>query len=611
MRFHTGRQPDTPALLLMYPVRSQWRIFLTVRLRHKTSRIRDLLASYSIVGAFCLLSACLSVAEARPSGPASRLRLEISFPESLSGQPLDGHILLGISTDPSSEPRFQLREEEALSAQFFGLDVEGWKPGTTAVIDSTSLGYPLVSLDELPAGDYYVQAVLNIYETFHRADGHNVKLPPDKGEGQKWNRKPGNLFNKPLRVHLDPQQASAVRIELTEKISPIEPPKDTQYIKHLRIESKLLTAFWGRPMYLGATVLLPEGFDEHPTAHYPLLVHHGHFEADWEFFATSAPPESRPDRLSRGQYAYRFHQDWISGRLPRMLLVSIQHANPYYDDSYAVNSANVGPYGDAITQELIPEVEKRFRGIGQPWARALEGGSTGGWEALAQQVFYPDFFNGAYSFCPDPVDFRAYELVNVYDDSNAFWNAGPFGTVPRAEMRTSNGQILATMEPAVRLEEVMGTHGRSTEQFGIWQAVFSPVGRDGYPKPIWNPSTGAIDRTVAAYWKEHYDICYILERDLVALGPRLSGKIHFAVGDMDSWYLNNAVHLMQNFLDSPRNPYRIADFEYSPGKPHCYMGGGDVSNLESAGTLYQRIMPQIARHMTATAPPGADMTWKY
>jgi len=116
---------------------------------------------------------------------------------------------------------------------------------------------------------------------------------------------------------------------------------------------------------------------------------------------------------------------------------------------------------------------------------------------------------------------------------------------------------------------------------------------------------------VARYWKEHYDIRYLLERDLGTLGPKLSGKVHFAVGDMDTWYLNNAVHLMQNFLDSPKNPYRIADFEYSPGKPHCYMGGGDISNLESGGTLYQRILPQIARHMTATAPPGADMSWKY
>src|SRR5215470_12692967 len=451
---------------------------------------------------FALLLSCFIFATLRSwAQPGQKLRIEISFPESLSAKPLDGHILLGIATEKSQEPRFQLREEEAYSAQFFGLDVDNWKAGSPAVIDSTTLGYPLKSLDQLPAGDYYVQAVLNLYYTYHRADGHMVKLPPDMGEGQQWYSKPGNLLSKAQLVHLDPQASNAVRISLTEKMPLISLPRDTKYIKHMRIESKLLTAFWGRPTYLGATVLLPEGFDEHPAAHYPLLVHQGHFEADWQFFASNPPPESRPDQATRGQYAYRFYQDWTSGRFPRMLIVSLQHANPYYDDSYAVNSANVGPYGDAITQELIPEVEKRFRGIGQPWARALEGGSTGGWEALAQQVFYPDFFNGAYSFCPDPVDFRAYELVNLYDDRNAFWNAGPFGTVPRAEMRTSNGQILATMEPSVRLEEVLGTHGRSTEQFGIWQAVFSPVGSKGYPKPIWNPSTGAIDRAVAAYWK--------------------------------------------------------------------------------------------------------------
>ena len=575
-----------------------------------SSNVRSL-TRLAMLFAICVLFACCAAAQSLASRPTSKLRFEISFPESLSSQPLDGHILLGISSDPSTEPRFQLREEEAFSAQFFGLDVDGWKPGATAIIDSTALGYPLVRLDQLLPGDYSVQAVLNIYETFERADAHTLKLPPDKGEGQKWHSKPGNLLNKPLRVHLDPQQGSVVRIQLTEKIAPVEPPKDTKYIKHIRVQSKLLTAFWGRPIYLGASVLLPDGFDEHPTAHYPVLVHQGHFEPDWEFFAAEPPQEARPDRLSYRQYAHRFYQDWTSGRLPRMLLVSIQHANPYYDDSYAVNSANLGPYGDAITEELIPEVEKRFRGIGQPWARALEGGSTGGWEALAQQVFYPDFFNGAYSFCPDPVDFRAYELVNLYEDANAFWSLGPFGKVPRAEMRASTGQILATMEPAVRLEEVMGSHGRSTEQFGIWQAVFGPVGSDGYPKPIWNPSTGVIDPTVAAYWKEHYDLRYILERDLATLGPKLAGKIHFAVGDMDTWYLNNAVHLMQRFVDSPKNPFRIAEFEYSPGKPHCYMGGGDISNLESQGTLYQRIMPEIARHMAATAPQGADMSWKY
>jgi len=553
-----------------------------------------------------------SVCPAQSSNLSAHLRFEITFPSTLSaGKALDGHMLLGISTDKTSEPRYQLREEEASSAQFFGLDVDNWKPGVPAVIDSFTLGYPLASLTQLPPGDYYVQAVLNIYETFHLSSGHTVKLPPDQGEGQQWFNKPGNLLNKPLFVHIDPQKDNVIRIALDQKIPPVQAVPDTRYIKHIRIESKLLTKFWGRPTYLGAIVLLPAGFDEHPTAHYPVLVHQGHFESDWDFFRPEIPEAATGEELHFLQSANRFYQDWTSGRLPRMLLVTIQHANPYYDDSYAVNSANLGPYGDAITQELIPEVEKRFRGIGQPWARALEGGSTGGWEAAASQIFYPDFYNGAYCFCPDPIDFRAYQLVNIYDDRNAFYSEGPFGKVPRGEERTSNGTILALMEPTVRREEVMGTHGRSTEQFGIWQAVFSPAGSDGYPQPIWNPSTGAIDHKVAEYWKEHYDLRFILQRDIATLGPKLAGKMHFTAGDMDTWYLNNAVHLMQNFLDSPQNPYRVADFEFSPGKPHCYMGGGDISNAESYATVYQRIMPQIARHMTATAPPGADMSWKY
>ncbi len=577
--------------------------------------IHVILAVVLLLGS-ALLSGRSASAQATPAKATGKLRFEISFPESLSGGALDGHIMLGISTDKTSEPRFQLREEEAYSAQFFGLDVDGWKAGTPVVIDYTTLGYPLVSLEQLPPGDYYVQAVLNIYETFHRADGHTVKLPPDMGEGQQWFTKPGNLLNKPQLIHVDPQAGNVVRISLTERIPPIEPAKDAKYIKHIRIESKLLTAFWGRPMYLGATVLLPDGFDEHPTAHYPLLVHQGHFEPDWDFFLEKVPEIGKTDapkgeNLQFLQFANRFYQDWTSGRLPRMLLVSIQHANPYYDDSYAVNSANLGPYGDAITQELIPEVERRFRGIGQPWARALEGGSTGGWEAAASQIFYPDFYNDSYAFCPDPIDFRAYQAVNIYGDKNAFWQESTFAKVPRAEMRTSTGEIVAVMEPTVRREEVMGTHGRSTEQFGIWQAVFSPVGANGYPKAIWNPSTGVIDPEVAAYWKEHYDLRYIMERDIATLGPKLAGKLHFAVGDMDTWYLNNAVHLMQNFVDSPKNPFRVADFEYSPGKPHCYMGGGDISNMESFGTVYERIMPQIARRMTAMAPAGADMSWKY
>ncbi len=227
-----------------------------------------------------------------------------------------------------------------------------------------------------------------------------------------------------------------------------------------------------------------------------------------------------------------------------MILIYIQNANPYYDDSYAVDSANVGPYGTAINDELIPAIEKRYRGIGQGWARATYGGSTGGWEAFATQVFYPDEYNGAYVACPDPVDFHAYQNVDLYNDSNAFVRKGDFGEIPIAADRKPDGSVIALTGLEYAYEYVLGTHGRSTEQWDIWQAVFSPAGADGYPAEAVDPLTGAIDKSVVSYWHDHYDLTAILKRDWPTLGPKLEGKLHFAVGDGDTYFLNNAVHLL-------------------------------------------------------------------
>ncbi len=551
---------------------------------------------------------CFSVlisAQSTKKSSVQPLRFEISFPAEQSNIPLDGRLMLGLSTDDKKEPRMQLSEMEAESQQFFAVDVDALAPSRSTVIDQGALGYPARTLADIPAGDYYVQAVLNRYQTYHRADGHTVKLPPDMGEGQQWNTKPGNLYSKPTKVHVDPGAGGVIRISLTEKIPPVDPVKDTKYIKHFRMQSKLLTEFWGTPVFIGAHVLLPEGFDDHPDAHYPVVVYQDHFSKDFPRFRTEPPAADMKGReRSSAQAAYQLYQDWTSGRLPHVIIVDPIHPNPYYDDSYAVNSANVGPYGDAITQELLPAIEKQFRGIAQPWARVLVGGSTGGWETLADQVFYPDYFNGAWSFCPDPIDFHAYQAVNIYDDKNAFWVEGPWGRVPRPEMRDTMGNVEATMEPAVRREEVMGTHGRSTEQFGIWQAVFSPVGNDGYPKPIWNPTTGLIDPEVADYWRDHYDLTHIMERDWNTLGPKLSGKLHFAVGEMDTWYLNNAVHRLNDFLASEKNPYKVPDFDYGPRKPHCYTG-------EPGTNMFQRVLPAMRDQMKATAPKDADMSWEY
>jgi hypothetical protein len=557
-------------------------------------------------------------------------RFEISFTKQVSATPLDGHILLLISNNNEKEPRFQISYEPPASQQVFGVDVDALAPGASSVIDTSTLGYPAESLNDVPPGDYWVQSVLNIYETFHLANGHIVKLPPDKGEGQHWQVKPGNLYSQPQKIHFDPKAGQTVRILLTEKIPPVEDdPKDVdwllgwsgandehaiadnQWVKHIRIQSELLTKFWGRPTYLGAVVLLPDGWEDHPDAHYPLIVEQDHFARDLPFIAAfrTQPPSDKlkGGELGAAKAGYRLYQDWTAGRLPRVIVLTIQHATPYFDDSYAVNSENLGPYGDAITQELIPYVEKQFRAIGQGWARSVYGGSTGGWESLASQVFYPDFYNGAWVFCPDVVDFRAYMTANLYADKNAFWIETPYARVPRPSVRQPDGLILTTMEQMNRFELVEGTHGRSGEQFDTWQAVFSTVGEDGYPKPIFNKRTGEIDHETAKYWKEHFDLSAIMQRDWKTLGPKLAGKLHFYVGEADTYYLDRAVHLLKDFLETTTDPYYHGSFEFGVRKPHCYAG-----DFDPAVGLNQHYWPEMVKHMEQTAPPGADLqSWKY
>jgi len=570
-----------------------------------------------------------SIALAANPKPQS-LRFEISFDKQMSSAPLDGHVLLLISKNNEEEPRFQIDIDATASQQAFGVDVESLAPDAPAIIDTATLGYPLESLSQVPSGDYYVQGVLNIYDTFYLGDGRVLKLPPDKGEGQHWNIKPGNFYSKPQKIHLDPQNGQVVRIALTEKIPPIDQEgaqvdsvddwnssgvardlKDTKWIRHERIQSALLTKFWGRPVYLGAVVLLPDAWSEHPDAHYPLLVEQDHFHRDLPLSMAfqSQPPSDKLKGvpLKVQQNGYKLYQDWTSGRLPRAIVMTIQHANPYFDDSYAVDSVNVGPYGAAITQELIPYIERKYRGIGEGWARAVFGGSTGGWEALASQVFYPDFYNGAEVFCPDVVDFRAYGTTNIYEDKNAFWIEGAFGRVPRPSMRQPDGLILSTMELMNHYELVLGTKDRSGEQFDIWEAVFSPAGKDGYPARIFDKRSGTIDPEVAKYWKEHYDLSAIMQRDWKTLGPKLAGKLHFYVGEADTFYLDRAVHLMYDWMEKTTDPYYRGTFEFGMRKPHCYTGDYDAS----VGWL-QHYLPKMIRHIEETAPPGADLkSWKY
>jgi hypothetical protein len=332
-------------------------------------------------------------------------RFTISYPASAHGAPITGRVYIMIAAKNDREPRLQIGR---VGIPSFGRDVEKLAASQPAVIDSSDLGSPVRSVSEIPSGDYYVQAFINVYSEFHRSDGHVVWMHDDQWEGQRWNRSPGNLHSTVQRVSLDASKGYSIPLVCDQVIPPVEVPADTQWVKRFRMQSPMLTRFWGRPIFLGATVLLPRDYDQAEMG-YPVLYQQGHFSL--------APPLGF-DVSPAGK---DLHDEWIKDNFPRMIVVTLQHPNPYFDDSYAVDSVNAGPYGKAILQELIPEIEKRFRVIRQPWARLLAGGSTGGWEALALELFHPDFFGGAWAYCPDSVDFSDVEGINIYEDKNAFY----------------------------------------------------------------------------------------------------------------------------------------------------------------------------------------------
>ena len=553
---------------------------------------------------------------------AGKLKFVINYPTEQDGNILEGRVLLMLAKSDESEPRFQITYQNH-TGLIYGVDALGKKPKGGVVIDGTVFGYPIESLDNIPAGEYWVQGLLHTYETFNLKTGQTVKLPMDNGEGQKWNRSPGNLYSTPKKIFLDPDKKKSVKITLDQVIPPIEPPEDTKYIKHIRMQSKLLTEFWGRPMYLGAHVLLPEGFNEHPEAKYPLMIFHGHYPHDFGSFRTEPPdPDLEPKYSARfdwegynktvQEYDYQFYKEWTSPGFPRVLVIEIQHQNPYYDDSYAVNSANIGPYGDAITYELIPYIEEKFRGMGEGWARFLYGGSTGGWEALAAQIFYPEEYNGCFAACPDPIDFRAYCLVNIYENENAYFKGGPFKRIEIPAHRNYLGKVNATVKDMNHVELALGTNSRSGDQWDIWQAVYSPMASDGYPKPIWDKKSGKIDKEVADYWKENYDLRYVLERDWAKIGPKLEGKIHIYCGDMDNYYLNNAVYLMEEFLEGTTDPYYNGEVDYGDRAEHCWNGDQTRPNALSRLRYNQMFIPKAVERMEKTAPSGADLkSWRY
>ena len=290
------------------------------------------------------------------------------------------------------------------------------------------------------------------------------------------------------------------------------------------------------------------------------------------------------------------HESLSPGDICPAYVVTFQDPTPYFDTSYSVNSVNVGPYGDAILEELIPEIVSRFRVIDEPYARIL----TGGWEALAMQIFYPDFFGGTFAYAPDPVTFTNVEGINIYEDVNAFYKQHEWRRVPIANTRETNGEIRMTSKQRNTFELVAGTKGRSGQQLDIWSAVFGPLGDDGYFKPLFDKRTGAIDPEVAQYWRENYDLLHHLKNNWASLGPKLFGKVHVYCGDMDNYYLNVAVKELQEWMRQTENPHYPGVFVWGDGAGHRF--GREFS------TEAERIR-RMAEHVLSMRPDGAPHPW--
>jgi hypothetical protein len=477
-----------------------------------------------------LALACL----ASRTGTARAVEFQVTFDRSVAETPFSGrvYVILGNSSlrEPPAGPNWFKPDP------FFALDVKDWKPDQVAVFPGDALGYP-VPPAKLARGTYWAQAVMDFA----------------RGE-RSFSAAPGNGYSESVQIEVDPMVGGVVHLRIDRRV-PARRFKETDRVKLVEVESKLLSEFEGRPVRMRAGVVLPRSFAREPGQRYPVIYEIPGFGGTH----------------TAAQFAASRDATNVAGT--EMLYVMLDPSCHLGHHVFA-DSENNGPRGRALVEEFIPIIETRYRGLGVPAARFVTGHSSGGWSSLWLQVAYPDFFGGVWSTAPDPVDFRDFQRINLYKPgANMFVDQN--GQARPIARRGENPVLF--YKPFSDMEVVMGHGG----QLGSFEAVFSPRGPDGKPKPLWDRATGRIDGEVAKSW-ERYDIRLVLERNWKTLAPKLAGKLHVYTGGMDTFYLEGAVVLLKQALARFGSD---AVVEIVPGRDHRTL-------LDQA--LRQRIAQEMA-----------------
>ncbi len=529
------------------------------------------LTRVSLAFASALLALASSSAIADPA-PSHRL-LTITLPASAPA-PVSGRLLVFAAPAKYAEEEAKGMPVDEVDIDQFdpgpvrvsATEISGLVPGGSTTVDVDALAWPR-GLSSLAPGKWYLQAVLDVDHSY-----------PYDGRG------PGDLTSAVVTLTIGPD-ATWPSFALTTKVPTRDPwapgkraPESMRKalaaarpdVRPIDFVSDKLSAFWGRPIHLLGWVVLPPGYDPKSPAHYPTVYFTHGFTG----------------RLNGllGQAAL-VHGLTASGDIPPMIWVLLDESFPSGTHEFA-DSVNNGPWGAALTEELIPSLERDYRMDAVPTGRFVTGHSSGGWAALWLQTRYPKVFGGAWGTAPDTVDFRDYNTIDLYAPGANLYRSIAGKPIP---FMTNTDEIGFDIEASAKLERTLGDYGGQLASFD-W--VFSPRGSDGRAMPVFDRDSGAIDPDVARYWRDHYDISWIIKRDWQTLRPELDGKLHVIVGSADTFFLDRPVHLLEQVMQELGAK---TDFRYPEGRTHfdVYAVGDDRHGLAKV----------IAREMYAVARP--------